>query len=102
WDSATVEAQAAVEADPDDPSLLLDLGVIDAESGHLPEAAATFKRAIALDPRYPEVYYRLGLVTQALGQPGEARDALTHFVAVAPRRMTIEVADAKKRLDSLH
>lgn len=101
WDSATVEAQAAVEADPDDPSLLLDLGVIDAESGHLPEAAANFKRAIALDPRYPEVYYRLGLATQALGQIAEARDALTHFVSMAPRRMTIEVADAKKRLDSL-
>ncbi|HYK10925.1 MAG TPA: tetratricopeptide repeat protein [Gemmatimonadales bacterium] len=102
WDSATVEAQAAVEANPDDPSLLLDLGAIQRESGHLPDAAATLQRAVAIDPRYPEAYYRLGIVAQELHQSADAQAALTHFIAVAPRQLEPEVIDAKKRLDSLH
>ena len=102
WDSATVEAQAAVEANPDDPWLLVDLGAIERDSGHLPDAATTLQKAVELDPRFPEAYYRLGVVLQGLHRVDDARAALTHFVAVAPTRLETEIIDAKKRLDSLH
>lgn len=102
WDSATVSAQAAVEADPDDPSLVLDLGVIQGEAGHLPDAIATLKKAVALDPRYPAAWYRLGVIAQQANQSADARDAFTRFIAIAPHQMGTEVADATQRLSALH
>lgn len=102
WDKASVEAQAAVDANPDDATLLVDLAAIDSGAGKLPDAALALKKAITVDPRYPEAYYQLGLVSQALAQPADARDAFTHFIAVAPSRDQLQVADARKRLDSLH
>lgn len=101
WDKAVAEAQAAVDANPDDASLPLDLGMIDGEAGRGADAVAALKKAVALDPRYPEAYYRLGLVAQQSGQPSDARDAFTHFVAIAPHRLATEVADAKQRLSTL-
>lgn len=102
WDKAGAEAQAAVDANPDDATLLVDLAAIDSGAGKLPDAALALKKAITVDPRYPEAYYQLGLVSQALAQPADARDAFTHFIAVAPSRDQLQVADARKRLDSLH
>src|SRR4029077_14015568 len=101
WDKAVAEAQAAVETNPDDASLLVDLAAIDRESGHLADAQAALTKAVVVDARYPEIYYRLGIVSQELDQPPAAREAFTHFIAMAPHRLGTEVDDAKKRLDSL-
>lgn len=102
WDKAQAEAQAAVDANPDDASLLVDLGAIDRESGHLADAQAALKKATTVDARYPEAYYRLGIVSQELNQSADAQAAFTHFIAVAPHRMSAAVADAKQRLSTLH
>lgn len=102
WDQAIAEAQAAVDVNPDDASLLLDLASIDSAAGKLPEAAAALKQAVTVDPRYPDAYYHLGVVSQALAQPVDAKDAFTHYIAVAPSRDQLQVADAKKRLATLH
>ena len=101
WDKATAEAQAAVDADPDDASLLLDLAAIDRDAGKLPDAVRALQKAVVVDPRCPEAYYRLGLATQAAGQAADARAAFTHFVAVAPHRLDAEAADARQRLTTL-
>lgn len=101
WDKAQAEAQAAVDANPDDASLFVDLGAIERDAGHLADAQAALKKATAIDPRYPAAYYRLGIVSQELNQPADAKTAFTHFIAVAPHRLDTEVADARKRLDSL-
>jgi len=101
WDKATAEAQAAVDANPDDASLLMDLAVIDRDAGHLPDAADALHKAVTVDPRCPEAYYQLGLVSQDLNRAPDARAALTHFIAVAPHRLDAEVADAKQRLAAL-
>jgi tetratricopeptide (TPR) repeat protein len=102
WDKALAEAQAAVEANPDDASLLVDLAAIDREAGHPADAQAALTKAVAVDGRCPEVYYRLGIVSQELDQSPAARDALTHFIAMAPHRLGTEVDDAKQRLETLH
>jgi len=102
WDKAVAEAQAAVDANPEDPSLPLDLGVIDAEAGRGAEAVAALKKAVALDPRCPTAYYRLGVVAQQANQAADARDAFTRFIAIAPHQMATQVADATQRLSTLH
>ena len=53
WDKAEAEAQAAVDANPDDASLLVDLAAIQRDAGHLPDAAAALKKAQAVDGRFP-------------------------------------------------
>jgi tetratricopeptide (TPR) repeat protein len=98
WDKAVAEAQAAVDVNPDDASLLVDLAAIDREAGRLPDAQAALTKAAAVDGRYPEVFYRLGIVSQELNQSGAARDAFTRFIAVAPHRLADDVTDARKRL----
>ena len=102
WDKALAEAQAAVDANPDDASLLIDLAAIDREAGHPADAQAALTRAAAVDGRYPEIFYRLGIVSQELNQSPAAREAFTRFIAMAPHRLGTEVDDAKKRLETLH
>ena len=102
WDKAVAEAQAAVDANPEDASLLVDLGAIDRDAGRLPDAQDALKRATTVDGRFPEAYYRLGIVSQELNQAGDARAAFTHFIAIAPHRLGAEVADATQRLSTLH
>ncbi|HWZ27879.1 MAG TPA: hypothetical protein VNX15_04930 [Gemmatimonadales bacterium] len=101
WDKATAEAQAAVDANPDDASLLVDLAAIEHDAGRLPDAAAALKKAQFVDGRCPEINYRLGIVSQELDQSAAAREAFTRFIAMAPQRLGPEVDDARKRLASL-
>ncbi|HEY6807909.1 MAG TPA: tetratricopeptide repeat protein [Gemmatimonadales bacterium] len=101
WDKAVAEARAAVQANPDDASLLLDLGEILEDARHLPDAAAAYRDAATLDPHLAIVPYRLGLVEAALGKTAEAKTALQHFVAIAPHRLSTEIADAKQRMFTL-
>lgn len=102
WPQAIEEARRAVAASPDDPSLLVDLGELQRDAGQLEEAAATLRQAQGANGRTPRILYELGLVEQQRSRPAEARDALTRFVAIAPSRLSAEVADAKQRLAALH
>jgi tetratricopeptide (TPR) repeat protein len=101
WDKAVAEARAAVQANPEDASLLLDLGSILEEAGRLPDAATAFQDAATLDPHLAIAPYRLGLVDADLRKSPEAKAALQHFVAMAPHRLSTQVADAKQRLAAL-
>ena len=53
------------------------------------------------NPRDARVPYYLGVVEMQLNEKDDARNALTRFIAIAPSRYERQVADAKKRLDSL-
>ena len=101
WPQAIEEARRALTANPDDASLLVDLGELQRDAGQLEEAAATLRQAHAANGRSPRILYELGLVEQQRRRPAEARDALTRFVAIAPSRLSAEVADAKQRLSAL-
>lgn len=102
WDKAITEAQAAVDANPEDASLDRDLAAILQEAGRLPQAEEALKHAQSADPRLPLVSYDLGLLEQQLNKPTDARAALTQFVAIAPSQLATQVADAKQRLATLH
>jgi tetratricopeptide (TPR) repeat protein len=99
WDQAITEARRAIETNPDDPSAVLDLGVILAEANRAAEAEAALGQAVAANPRDPRAIYHLGIVRQQLAKPAEAREVLARFVAMAPAtRYAGQIADAKQRL----
>ena len=96
------ERRAAINASPDDPTLLLDLGKTLAHAGQFADAEQAFKDAIAANVRDPRPHYFLGLMAQHESKNDEARAAFTDFIALAPSRYSQQVADAKQRLASLH
>jgi tetratricopeptide (TPR) repeat protein len=95
-DAAIAERRAAVNANPDDSGLLLDLGVTLGKAGEFNEAEQALKQAIATNPRDTRSYYYLGIIQQKLGKGGEARDALTTFIAMAPSRFTQQIQSARQ------
>lgn len=101
WPEAVDQFRRAIAVSPDDPSLLLDLGVVLREAGQLSEAEATLRSAMDANPRDSRVPYHLGITLQAEARAADARGAFTRFLALAPSRYARQVADAKQRLVAL-
>src|SRR5262245_20695891 len=101
WPVAIKERRAAVNANPDDPSLLLDLGKTLAGAGDWAGAEPTLKQAMDANPRDSRVPYYLGIVQQQLNKKEEARASFDRFVALAPSRYARQVENAKQRLAAL-
>ncbi len=101
WPTAAAERRAAVNANPDDPSLLLDLGRTLSAGGDFPAADEALKQALAANPRDSRGWYYIGIVEQQLNKEEEARAAFTRFVALAPSRYVRQIEDAKQRLAKL-
>lgn len=99
---AVTERQAAVNANPDDGTLLFDLGKTLARAGQMPEAEKALRDAIAANPRDPRPHYLLGIVEQRENKNADAHTAFTEFISLAPSRYSAQVADAKQRLAALH
>lgn len=101
WPTAVAERRSAVNANPDDPSLLLDLGRTLSAWGDFPAADEAIKQAAAANPRDSRAWYYLGIVEQQLNKREEARAAFSRFVELAPSRYVRQVEDAKQRLAAL-
>jgi tetratricopeptide (TPR) repeat protein len=101
WPVAIKERRAAVSANPDDPSLLLDLGKTLAGAGDWAGAEQTLKQASDANPRDSRVPYYLGIVQQQLNKKEEARASFDRFIALAPSRYARQVDNAKQRLAAL-
>lgn len=95
------ERQAAVDANPEDHTLVLDLGTALQRAGRFPEAESAFRQARVINPRDPWVHYRLGALLDDRGSRDDARAALTTFLSVAPAAWTDPIADARRRLGHL-
>lgn len=102
WPQAIKERQEAASANPDDPSLLLDLGETFAQAGQWQDAEKALVDAQTGNPHDPRVPYYLGVIEMQLNKNTEARNALTRFIAIAPTRFQRQVDDARKRLNTLH
>jgi len=98
WPDAVEHFQAAVATAPDDPSVLLDFGVILREAGRLAESESTLAQAMETNPRDSRVPYHLGITLQQEGKTTEARAAFTRFVELAPSRYGTQITDARNRL----
>ena len=98
WPLAVAERERAVATNPEDPSLVFDLGATLQRAGRNAEAAQELSRSIELNPRETRAYYALGVAYMALGRSADARAALQQFIALAPSRYQSQIFDAKWRL----
>lgn len=98
---AVQERLNAVNVNPDDASLLTDLGVTLGKAGMMPQAEARLQAAADANPRDTRSLYWLGVAQQELGKMAEARAAFARFVELAPSRYQPQVALAKDRLARL-
>ena len=81
-DEAEKALRTIVDAAPNDPASLLDLGLVQEERGDLAAATATLERAVTLDPRHPGVQYALGRVEYRAGRPADAIAAFNQALAL--------------------
>jgi Flp pilus assembly protein TadD len=96
------ERQRAVDANPDDASLLLDLGVALGKAGMMPQAESRLQAAVDANSRDTRALFWLGLAQMDLGKKAEARGSFTRFLELAPSRYDRQIAMAKERLAQLH
>ena len=101
WSTAITERRAAVNANPEDASLLLDLGRTLATIGDFGAAEDALRQATTANPRDPRPVYYLGIVQHMLTKREEARESFRRFIALAPSRYFRQVEDAKQRLAAL-
>ena len=101
WDRALAERRAAAEVNPEDHTVLYDLGAAYTRAGRWADAEDPLARSRDMQPRYPRSWYALGVTRQQLGNSAGAREAFTGFLAIAPSRMSAQVNDARTRLAAL-
>jgi tetratricopeptide (TPR) repeat protein len=101
WPEAVAERQNAVNANPDDPSLLVDLGVTAGLGNDLDLAIDALGRAGEANPRLADAAYWTGMVQLVRGNREEAKRSLTRFLALAPSRSQGKIEAATKRLEEL-
>jgi len=101
WDDAVSERRAAIDASPDDPGLVTDLGATLLRAGKLEEASEVLSLAMGAAPRDARVPYLAGIVALRLGREEAARQALTRFLEVAPTRFAAQIAETRDQLHTL-
>ncbi len=102
WPRALAERRRALDVNPGDPSLLLDLGVTLGRAGQFPAAADTLEKAVEANPRDTRPLYWLGIADLQLQKRDAARAAFARFVSLAPSRYDRQIASARQRLTELH
>ena len=100
-DQAVLSRRNAVNANPDDATLLVDLGKTLATIGRFGNAVEPLRQATDMNPRDARAYFYLGLVLEQLGSKDAARAALTRFTSLAPSRYERQIAIARQHLAAL-
>jgi tetratricopeptide (TPR) repeat protein len=101
WNEAIRERRLAADADPEDASLLLDLGITLYKAGRADQAAQVLLQARTGLPRNYRVPYYEGYVARDLARPEAAREAFQRFLALVPSRYAGEIAEVRGRLHEL-
>jgi len=101
YPEAVEERRRAVDANPDDPSLLTDLGVTLGKAGQLQQSEETLQQAAEANPHDPRAVFWLGICQVQRGEKDAARTSLSRFVATAPSRWDRQIALANQHLASL-
>ena len=82
--SASSSYKAALEVDPWEPTALANLAVLDAGTGHLPEAVHLLERLVAADPSQTAAGLNLAFIDCRLHRPEQARALLERLRATHP------------------
>ena len=75
---------AALQDDPYDSTALANLAVLDASSGHLPEAIHLLDRLTQADPSQTSAGLNLAFIECKLGQPNRALNLIDRLAAINP------------------
>ncbi len=76
YDAAIAEWEKALEIDPKDAKVHINLGALLAKTGKFTEAIVHFEKALEINPGYTEAHGNLGV---ALAQTGRLDEAIPHF-----------------------
>jgi len=107
YDTAARAYRELLEAHPDEPGLLANLGMALAMAGHPAEAVAPLERAVSLNPKLTNARVFLGSSYLAIDQPKKAVAALKEAVSQQPsaletrRRLAEAYAADGSPLDAL-
>jgi Tfp pilus assembly protein PilF len=101
YDKALEERRSAINVNPEDASLNLDLGITLGKAGKFAEAEEALMAATRGVPRNAEAWFWLGLAREQLGKKADARAAYERVVAIAPARLQGRVAQARQHLAAL-
>lgn len=95
------ERRRAVASNPEDASLLFDLGESLARAGQAGDAYVALKQAREANPLNVRTLYVLGWAAQQVGKNDEAKDAYQSFLALAPSSYAEQKATATTRLAAI-
>ena len=98
---ALVERERAVAANPDDSSLLIDMGITLGKMQKWSECERALRDAARGNPRDSRALYYLGIVQMQTGELAAARESFDTFLSLAPSRYEPQIQDAERRLDAL-
>ena len=101
WSQAVAARRAAIAANPDDPTLQIDLGA-SLIGARFPERAESVLVEAGLTLHDPRLYYVLGRAQEAQHKREEARTSYETFLTMAPSRWAEAIADARRRVKQLN
>jgi choline-sulfatase len=94
FDAAGATLRQAETAEPDNPVVVANRGVLLSDSGHPAEAVPLLRRALTLDPAFDEARFNLALAHLRAGQRGdatrEATELMRRLPPDAPQRSEVE------------
>jgi Flp pilus assembly protein TadD len=83
---------------PDDPDLLLELGMTLVRAGQDSAAVAPLTQVVRQLPRNYRAEYYLGLIARRARRTADARAHLRRFLQLAPRRYQAQIEDVQGML----
>jgi tetratricopeptide (TPR) repeat protein len=98
---AIEERRRAINANPDDATLHLDLGISMGKSGNFAEAEKSIRVTTERIPRHVESWFWLGLALEQQGKREEARAAYQKVVELAPSRLKARADAARAKVAAL-
>jgi Flp pilus assembly protein TadD len=94
FDAATATLLQAEAAEPDNPVVIANRGVLLSDGGRPGEAVPLLRRAVTIDPDFDEARFNLALACLRAGQKAEAekeaRELLQRLPTGAPQRREVE------------
>jgi tetratricopeptide (TPR) repeat protein len=101
WPDAIAARRSAVATNPDDPTLMIDLGATLMKAGQLDEALDALEQAAEQGPRDPRAPFTLALAAIQRKDYPTARAALSRYLALAPSSDSYQIGEARRRLAEL-
>ena len=85
FEAAGATLRLAEAAEPDNPVVVANRGVVLSDSGHPQDAVGPSRRALTLDPDFHEARFNLALALLRAGQRAEAAREATELLGRLPK-----------------